>query len=102
MAKYCVVDGFSIEMGAQLGFLLSAKVKMKVGSHVADEDYKPTLNDVDFAQNFGAFYQIPNNPFGLSVRYSLGITDLAKSEYAELGSDAGKNRVFQAGLFFKF
>ena len=102
MAKYYVVDGFSIEMGAQLGFLLSAKVKMKVGSHVADEDYKSTLNDVDFALNFGASYQIPNSPFGLSVRYSLGITDLVKSEYTELGTDAGKNRVFQAGIFLKF
>lgn len=109
MAKFYVIEGFSFEIGPQLGILLSAKAKAKVEGmedveDVEDvegtEDIKEFVNDIDFSLNFGASYQIPRIPVGFYTRYSLGLTDISKD--VDAGEEAGKNRVFQLGAFVKF
>lgn len=94
MAQYYIIPGLLVELGPQVGFLLSADEVPNDGDAV---DIKDLLNTTDIAMNFGASYELSAIPLGISARYSLGLSDLRKE-----GSDAGKNRVFQIGLFVKF
>jgi hypothetical protein len=100
MAKFYIVDGLCLEIGPQLGVLLSAKVKAEVEDADGSIDIKDYMNDVDFSMNFGASYQIPEIPLGFYARYSFGLTDIVTD--VESDEEAGKNRVFQIGAFVKF
>ena len=100
VAKFYIVEGFSLEIGPQLGILLSAKVKAESGGIEGGLDMKEFVNDIDFSLNLGASYQIPRIPIGFYTRYSLGLTNIGKD--VESDDDAGKNRVFQLGAFVKF
>ncbi len=73
MAKYFVAEGFSLEAGPQLGFLLSAKAKGDGES----EDIKDALESIDFGLNFGAGYDVAEN-INIGVRYSLGLSNIIK------------------------
>jgi len=98
--KYYVIDGLAIEIGPQLGILLSGKTSASINGVSASVDMKNYMKDIDFSLNFGASYQLPYLPLGFYTRYSLGVTDIVKE--VELGEEPGKNRVFQVGVFVKF
>ncbi|CAM1353998.1 porin family protein [Tenacibaculum halocynthiae] len=96
MAKYYVIDNFSIEAGPQLGFLLSAKTKAEAASVSNTQDFKENAEDMDFGLNFGLGYKL-NNGLNFGVRYNLGLSNLAK----ENGTDI-KNGVFQVSVGYNF
>ena len=73
MAKFFVAEGFSLEAGPQIGFLMSAKDKSD-GKSVDAKDY---FKSIDFGLNFGAGYDVAKN-INLGVRYSLGLSNIAK------------------------
>ncbi len=73
MAKYYVADGFSLEAGPQLGFLLSAKAK---GGGVT-VDVKDSFESIDFGMNVGAGYDITDR-FSIGARYGFGLSNIAK------------------------
>ena len=98
MAKFYVSEGFSLEVGPQLGILLSAKVVAGVDGSSASVDIKEGFKDVDCSLASGASYQLPELPLGFYMRYSLGLTDII----ANNKGDAVKNSVFQLGAFVKF
>ena len=98
MLKFYAIDAFAIEIGPQLGFLLSAKTKAASSSVNMKDLVK--MNDIDFSLNFGASYQIPSLPLGFYARYSLGLTDIITEDIPD--DEKGKNRVFQVGAFVKF
>jgi len=95
MAKYMVADGFSIEAGPQIGFLLSAKVEGG-GEEV---DIKDEVSGIDFGFGFGAGYKMESG-LNFSARYNLGLSNINDFE----GSDdfSNQNNVFQisVGYFF--
>lgn len=91
MAKYYVADGFSLELGPQIGFLVSAKEN--------DVDIKDDVKSTDFSVNFGAAYDITENLM-LGVRYNLGVTRWQKELFP--GESESKNSVFQVSLGCKF
>lgn len=95
MAKYYVADAFSIELGPQIGFLVSAKAK----SGGESEDVKDELKSTDVSLNFGAGYDITPN-FMIGVRYSFGLTRLQDEIFP--GEDESKNSVFQISVGYKF
>ncbi|MDP3679851.1 MAG: porin family protein [Flavobacterium sp.] len=95
MAKYYVADAFSLELGPQIGFLVSAKAK----SGGESEDVKDDLKSTDVSLNFGAGYDITPN-FMIGVRYSLGLTRLQDEIFP--GEDESKNSVFQISVGYKF
>jgi hypothetical protein len=95
MAKYYVADSFSLELGPQIGFLVSAKAK----SGGESEDVKDELKSTDVSLNFGAGYDITPN-FMIGVRYSLGLTRLQDEIFP--GEDESKNSVFQISVGYKF
>ncbi len=107
MAKYFIMDGLSLEVGPQLGILVSSKIITEgdiivngVKESVSEtEDIKKDINSIDVGVNAGIGYTMNNLNFGL--RYNLGLMDIAKDR--ESGDKQSvKNGVFQfsVGYFF--
>jgi long-subunit fatty acid transport protein len=101
MAKYFVAEGFSLEAGLQIGFLMSANredTKSAFGLSDTDSyDNKELFNSTDFAFNVGAGYDITEN-INLGLRYSIGLSNILK--------DSGDNKInnsnFALALGYKF
>jgi len=86
MGKYYVTKGLSLEVGPQIGLLLSAKNK--------SVDVKDYYNDLDFGVNFGLGYKL-NNGLNFGVRYNLGLSDINNIDNS---SNKNKNGVFQVSI----
>ncbi len=95
LAKYYVSKDFSLELGPQIGFLVSAKEK----SGGDTTDIKDTTKSTDFSLDFGAGYAIGKSVV-LGARYDLGLTQLQKE--LGTGESASKNSVFQFSVGYKF
>jgi opacity protein-like surface antigen len=97
LLKYQHASGAFAITGPQIGYLLSAKVKMDGES----ENVKDGFKKINFGWTVGVGYMIPATSIGVDVRYNFGLSKLTK---AEDGQEAGKayTRVFQAGVFYKF
>ena len=107
MAKFYVADGFSLEAGPQIGFLLSAKADYEFSASGGGEDYsesdsidlKDETKSIDFGANFGVGYKMESG-LNFGIRYNLGLSNINDGE----GSDDFKNQngVFQisVGYFF--
>jgi hypothetical protein len=92
LAQYMFGDGFRLETGPQLGFLLSAKTKANKVTVDVKDGYKTT----DFSWAFGAGY-VSSMGLGVDVRYNLGISDINDASGNKI-----QNRVFSLGLFYQF
>lgn len=103
MAKYYVSEGFSLEAGPQLGFLLSAKVD---GGGVSI-DIKDLFKSIDFGLGFGLGYKLENG-INFSGRYNVGISNILESNGSimdvPISSDGSKNynNVFQLSIGYFF
>ena len=73
MAKYFVAEGFSLEAGPQIGFLMSAKAKADSESI----DVKDAFESTDFGINVGAGYDVTEN-INLGLRYTIGVSNILK------------------------
>jgi hypothetical protein len=109
MAKYYVTDGFSIEVGPQIGFLLNAEIDYEFSesgdgmsfNESGTLDIKDAVKSVDFGLNFGLGYKLDNG-LNFNVRYNLGLTD-GNDDPEFFDSDgAFKNSVFQIGVGYFF
>ena len=100
MAKYYVSEGFGLEAGPQIGFLLNSKFDVDAGSLTTGDFGSTTLNlfdntkKFDFGVNLGAGYQL-NSGLNFGLRYNLGLTDIFEA------SDA-KNSVLQVSVGYTF
>lgn len=102
MAKYYIVEGFSAELGPQVGFLM--KSESKVGNITADS--KDFYKSTDFGLNFGLAYDLPMGVF-FGARYNLGLSKAnedisAGNGNVTLQTDDLKNAVIQVGVGYKF
>jgi len=79
MAKYYVSEGFSIEAGPQVGFLLSAKNEYEYtfdgDTESETEDIKEEVSSIDFGLNFGVGYKLDSG-LNFGARYNLGLSNL--------------------------
>jgi len=91
LLQYMVNNGFRLQTGPQLGFLVSAESEM--GDVEIDVD--DNLKSIDFSWAFGAGYLFPSG-FGIDARFNLGISDINDNGPVEV-----RNRVFQFGLFYQ-
>ena len=96
MAKYYVAEGFSLEAGPQIGFLMSAKMKAESGGDSEEIDVKDDLKSIDFGINFGAGYKLENG-LNFSARYNLGLSNIAEESDSSV-----KNGVFQVSVGYSF
>lgn len=106
MAKYYVSEGFSLEVGPQIGLLLSATdeyesdfiaQKSEVALKAEEMDIKEYIKGIDFGVNIGVGYKLPGG-LNFGARYNLGLSDV-NDEYED---GEYKNGVIQAyvGFFF--
>ncbi|MFV8355443.1 porin family protein [Flavobacterium sp. XS1P32] len=99
MLKYYAAEKFNLEVGPQVGFLLSAKTVAKANGNEAEDDVKDSFESVDFGLNFGLGYDFTKN-IAAGVRYNLGLTNIGKTEP---GDDLKiTNSVFSLSLAYKF
>jgi hypothetical protein len=87
--QYMFDNGFRLQAGPQLGFLVGAKAD--------GDDVQDNFKTVDFGLSFGASYVNPASGFGVDARYNHGLTDINESN----GADS-YNRGFQVGVFYLF
>ena len=92
LAQYMVSDGFRLQTGPQIGFLIGAE--QKLGNIEVDID--DAFDAVDASWVFGAGY-IFSSGLGIDARFNLGLNNISDDEDFK-----AKNRVFQLGLFYQF
>jgi len=94
MVQYMFNNGFRLQTGPQVGFLVNTKDKYagQETEFFTSGDFK----DIDAAWSFGLGY-LSETGFGIDGRYNLGLTNINDFGTANL-----KNNVFQVGLFYLF
>jgi hypothetical protein len=91
--QYMFDNGFRLQAGPQVGFLISAKSK----SNNNITDFKNDFNPIDFGVSIGASYVVPSTGFGIDARYNLGLSNINKNS-----SVNSTNRGIQLGVFYIF
>lgn len=92
MVQYMFNNGFRLEAGPQVGFLINAESETNNNT----TDIGDNLNTVDFALGAGLGY-VTSSGFGVDARYNLGLSNINES-----GSVKSTNRGFQLGVFYLF
>lgn len=95
MAKFYVAEGFSLELGPQVGFLMSAKAK----AEGEEEDLKDFVKGTDFGANFGVGYKLESG-LNFAARYNLGLSNLNDSEDSDDFKWNNSNIQISVGYFF--
>lgn len=114
MAKFYPIENLAIEMGPQVGLLISANdEEVEYYNDLYPEDdqieSKDLYKGVDFALNFGASYKMDSGLF-FSARYNLGLAKVDDEDYYDDGIDddfglfsfSRKNRVIQLSVGYMF
>lgn len=91
--QYMFDNGFRLEAGPQVGFLVNAKTK----TPNLTVDIKNNIKKVDFGLGAGIGYVNPATNFGIDARYNLGLSDINENS-----SVKSTNRGFQVGVFYLF
>jgi hypothetical protein len=85
MAKYYVAKKFSIEVGPQFGFLLTARTNFfsytDAGNGYVDsesEDVKDQFKTFDFGINIGGGYDFTDK-WGIGLRYNFGLNNAVQN-----------------------
>ena len=93
LLQYMFDNGFRLQAGPQVGFLISAK--SGVGDN--DTDVKSSLKTVEFGLGAGMGYVNPATGFGIDVRYNLGLSNINEDDVI-----TSTNRGVQIGVFYLF
>jgi opacity protein-like surface antigen len=92
LAQVMFGDGFRLQTGPQVGYLLSAN--RETGDD--EVDVKDSYNKTDFSWVLGASY-ITKARVGIDARYNFGISNVNENSSPKI-----RNNVFQVGLFYQF
>ena len=88
MAKYYIKEGFSLEAGPQVGFLLSSKSKWTEtwfdglndpDLYSGSRDIKDYKSSIDYGLNFGIGYKLDNG-LNFGIRYYFGLSNINNSD----------------------
>lgn len=93
LLQYMFDNGFRLQAGPQVGFLVNAKSK----SPNSTIDIKNNLKKVDVGLGAGIGYVNPATNFGIDARYNLGLSNINENT-----SVKSTNRGFQVGVFYLF
>ncbi|HEU4469909.1 MAG TPA: porin family protein [Flavisolibacter sp.] len=92
--QYMFNNGFRLQTGPQVGFLVDVKDKRngdETGIFTSED-----FNSVDFAWSAGLGY-LTRSGLGIDARYNFGISNIN-----DAGTSTIRNNVFQVGLFYMF
>lgn len=92
LVQYMFDNGFRIEAGPQVGFLLSAKSKDNDNSSDVKDGYKGTA----FSVPVGVGY-LTHSGLGFDARYNIGVSNIVDNSGPSV-----KSNVFQFGIFYQF
>ena len=97
MAKYYLIDNFSVMGGPQLGYLVSAKNEITssgfIGSSTTQEnDLNDEISNFDFGLGIGAEYRLDLGIF-VQLRYVIGVSNVNEKEGVVLGYHRTSNDV---------
>jgi hypothetical protein len=92
LVQYMFDNGFRIEAGPQVGFLLSAKSKVGDNSEDVKDGYKGTA----FSVPVGVGY-LTHSGLGFDARYNIGVSNIVDNDGPSV-----KSNVFQFGIFYQF
>ncbi|MBE7174807.1 MAG: PorT family protein [Mucilaginibacter polytrichastri] len=98
--QYQVIPSLRIGAGPYVGYLISAKEKVKITgtqSENQDTDIKEDLKKIDAGLGFGASYLVGGQIL-VYTRYNLGLMNVADND----GTNSIKNSVFQLGIGLQF
>jgi hypothetical protein len=90
LLQYMFDNGFRLQAGPQLGFLVGAKSN-------TNNNLKDNLKPIEIGVSVGAGYIHVPSSFGVDARYNIGINSINES-----GSENPTNRGFQLGVFYLF
>lgn len=93
LVQYMFDNGFRLETGPQVGFLLGAHRSLNNTS----VDVKDGFNGVGFDWALGAGYLIPKTGVGFDARFNFGIAKINDNTNSDM-----RNGVFQLGMFYHF
>ena len=98
LGRFYLVDGFSLDIGPQIGFLLNA--------NFGDEDFQDAFQTIDFGIKGGLGLDLPMG-FQLSARYYYGLGDIASDELEEITGFFGdeiavNNQNIQVSVGYRF
>jgi len=98
MIKYAVTDKFALELGPQVGFLLSANEEETFNGETAsdEEDVKDYFKSIDFGLNFGASFDVSEKII-IGARYNLGLSNISDIEDINV-----KNSLFSLSVGYRF
>lgn len=94
LVQYMFDNGFRIEAGPQIGFLMNAKAKSNDGD--VNTDIKDQFKSTNFSIPVGVGY-LTRSGLGFDARYNFGISDIG-----DMGGDKVTGNNFQFGLFYQF
>ncbi|MFN2458824.1 MAG: porin family protein [Chitinophagaceae bacterium] len=93
MVQYMFNNGFRLEAGPYVGFLVGANLEDDAGN---EDDVDDEFKKVDVGVGFGLNY-LTNSGFGFGGRYNLGLSDINEERTNKI-----QNRVFQISVFYMF
>lgn len=96
MGKFYVAEGFSVQAGPQIGFLLAANSEVEYDDISTEDDVKEFIKNIDFGVNLGLGYKLPSGLF-FDARYNLGLSNIDEEGDAKI-----RNAVIQVSLGFSF
>ena len=92
LLQYNFDNGFRLQGGPQIGFLLEAKSK----SGNVETDVSGSYKAIDFSIPVGASY-LGYSGFGVDARYNIGVTNVVETSALNY-----RNSVLQFGVFYLF
>lgn len=92
LLQYMFDNGFRLQAGPQVGFLVNSKSETNGSKSDIDG-----LNAVDFGIGAGVGYVHPPSGFGVDARYNLGLSNIHEDDAVK-----SYNRGFQVGVFYLF
>ncbi|HEU5366437.1 MAG TPA: porin family protein [Hanamia sp.] len=92
LLQYMFDNGFRIEAGPQVGFLINAKSKQAGTTTDIKSDLKSAVFSIPVGLGF-----LTSSGLGFDARYNFGISNINKSDAAKVHSN-----VFQFGIFYQF
>jgi type 1 fimbria pilin len=98
MLQYMFDNGFRLQAGPQVGFLISGKQEI----NNVKTDIKDGLKKVDFGIGAGIGYVHTPSGFGVDARYNLGLTDINDNSGNNNTQSKATNRGVQIGVFYLF
>ena len=93
MFQYMFDNGFRLQAGPQVGFLINAESE----TNGASTDVKNNLKTVDFGLGAGIGYVHVPSGFGVDARYNLGLSNINENDAIK-----STNRGVQVGVFYLF